>query len=398
MKVVLYIYDDVPLSDFVVPYELLRGIDGVAVEVVSQAIGPVKVGGQDLTVVTKLALCDVAQADVLWVCGGRFGVAAQCENVEVRHHLHRLSQGATAVVGVASGALLLAEAGVLKDCKGTGFFAHRRQLKKLGVQLQKQAVVLDGKMITADSHGHTFALAFSLVQLLFDDGRSESLKEAFNYIPEYLYSEKQLPHVGFKANQLHQVLCMPAKKHYKQLSSNKKISHKHTYDVTFYLFDQMRASDFAVIYDMMRHFPNTKINCVADRRGFVSVEGDGFSIQVAHAIQEITKTNFMVIGGGEKGVITEVTHPYLMHWLLKVCPTAERILTIADGVRYLGVSGILTEYESYMDMSQPLTTCKFMMAPCLTMAMDAVLVLAKKHHGDQFAKAIQRFVAYGYRH
>lgn len=398
MKVVLYIYDDVPLSDFVVPYELLRGIEGVVVEVVSQEVGVVKVGGQALSVVTKHALCDVSDADVLWVCGGRFGVGAQCDNPDVKHHLYRLSQSATAVVGVASGALLLAEAGVLKDVKGTGFFEHRRQLKKLGVQLEKQAVVLDGKVITADSHGHTFALTFSLVQLLFDDGRSEALKEAYNYIPEYLFSEKQLPHVGYKANQLHQVLCAPEKRQFKQLSASKKSIQKHTYDVTFYLFDEMRALDFAVIYDMMRHFPSTKINCVADRRGLIAIEGNGFSVQAPRAIQEITKTNFMVIGGGENGVITEVTHAYLMHWLLKICPTAERILTIADGVRYLGVSGILTEYESYMDMSQPLTTCKFMMAPCLTMAMDAVLELAQKHHGDKFAKSLQRFVAYGYKH
>jgi transcriptional regulator GlxA family with amidase domain len=384
VTIVIYMYEGTSAMDFVVPYELLRSLEGVDIKVVSDTLEPITLAGRELVVSTKETLVDVAHADVLWVCGGYNGLQKQLEQPPVLHAIYRLAQTAQLTIGIESGVMLLAQCGILKDVKATSLKQHKKALKKSGALWQKAPVIMDQKIVTAMSSGSVINLTFALIAMLFSPKAIESVKEEWDFIPEPPIAKSELPKLGYKAYALQNSL-------FKEPDS-KKIRT----EVVFYLFDKMRAMDFAVIYDLIRHFPQTKLHIIADKKGFVEVEGGGFSFKATKAIQEITRAPMLVIGGGEQGIISETTHAYLMHWMEKISPTAQRILTISDGVRYLGVSGVLTQYEPYIDPSAPLTSGKFMMAPCFTMAMDSVLTLAKTQHSKKLATALQCFVAYGY--
>lgn len=404
MRLTIFIYKQTPLMDFAVPYDILKDISDLEILVASHEQGPIPLAGSDVQVADYKALSEIEGTDVLWICGSSHSETAGGTLVDCALELSRLIDQASTVVAIAEGVCILAALGKLQGIQATGPRGTLKSMKRAGALVKKDLLVLDGKYITVESHGHNFELAFTVGKLLQAQTEAGDLKADWLYEPEYRYSSKELPYMGYSALQHQRLLKKHCEKNLKgqKMHSDLRASGYEPgvvsgyYDITFYLFENMRAIDFALTYDILRHFPKTRIRCVSDRRGQVPVEGRGFSLVTDHAIQDVTRTHLLVIGGGEEGIISELNHGYLVHWLERICERSQRVLTLSDGVRYLGVSGILTKYESYIDLNQPIEAGKYMIAPTMTRAADALLQLAKTTYGDKFAKALQRYIVYGY--
>ncbi len=393
-----------PLTDFVIPYDVLKDIPDLEIRLVSAKEEQVTAAGEEIKIQEIDHISKVESSDVLWICGSHSAQALIKEKDQYESALRRLVDSSSTIVSISEGVLLLADLGYLNNVQVACPQKYHRMVKRGGAIVKKDLTVLDGKFITVESHGHIFDLTFTISKLLLGDNQEEDLRTDWCFQPKYLYNTSELPRYGLKGTSLQRTLFNTLQHNANKIMRIPQVGQpqyeagiiKGIYDITFYLFDQMRAIDFAITYEVLRHFPNVRIRCVSDRRGPVEVEGKGFSIVTHFAIQDVTKTHLIVIGGGEEGVISELNHSYLVYWLERICEGAQRVLTIADGIRYLGVSGILTRYENYIDWDQPIETGKYMIAQTLTEAIDALLILAKLNHGDKHAKAIQRYVAYGY--
>lgn len=404
MKLTIFIFEQVPLTDFLIPYDVLRDIPGIEITIASYLDTEIITAGHDVSVCGVTHVDMIEATDALWICGSHNIQSVISQKSVYETSLRRLIDSSKSVIAIAEGVLVLAHLGVLQQVHVTCPRQMCGQVKKAGAIIKKELTVIDGKFITVESHGHNFDLAFTVSQLLMDTEEDSDLKSEWSFEPNYLYKSESLPKNGLQASLLNKRLQKAWRLNEKYKSDDVKKGHTKyepgsmhgVFDITFYLFNQMRAIDIAITYELFRHFPKVRTRCVSDKRGVIEVEGNGFKLITKHAIQDVTKTQMLVIGGGEDGIVNELNQGYLLHWLERICENAQRVLTVGDGVRYLGVSGILTRYENYIDWYQPKAMGKYIVAQTLTNAIDAILLLAKQNHGDKLAKALQRFIAYGY--
>lgn len=403
MRLTIFIYKGTPLVDFAIPYDILKDIPGIEICIASHEAQEISFYNDEFKIGNFMPLASIEETDILWLCGSENidGLVGEVDLFQA--DLKRLMAGAQSVVAIAEGVWLLTALAELSGVEITCPASLKKAAKRAGARVKKDLLVLDGKYITVESHAHNFELAFTVGNLLQTGEAHVDLRAEWLYEPEYLFGEKDLPLTGFKANRLYAYLNKQWKdnryRHIKLKTASSKYEPSTVegmYDVTFYVFSNMRGIDFAITYEIIRHYPGVRIRCVSDARGPIVVEGGGYALVTTHAIQDVTKTQLLVISGGEEGVISELNHGYLVHWLERICERAQRVLTLCDGVRYLGVSGILTRYESYIDLSQPIHQGKYMIAATLTQAMDALIVIARDKYGKRIAKALQRYVAYGY--
>lgn len=405
MKVTILINEGVALSDFMIPYDLLRDIEGVSVEIASLSKQSIPVKHLDLHIDGTRYIGDLDHTNILWVCGCYPNTLDTLGPIEegLQLHLQALVGAATYVVSVADAGHLLAKIGVLKGVRLSAPRDLRKVIKKQGGILSKNTSDVDGKFISIANRGLNFELAFTMMALLEDGQTLDSLKSDWAYEPNSQYALDALPTKGLKARRAQKQLShafmensRAADKRQQILSlANERGLIKGYYDITFYLYEGMRALDFAILTDILSFFPKTRIRCVSDKKGQVQVDGRGFAIGVNQAIHQVNRTQLLILCGDNRMPGEDIPHEYLTHWLEHICECTERMLTIGDGVRFLAVSGILTKYENYMTFSNQDEIGRFMIAETIHHGIGSVLKLCQQRYGDAITKAIYQYIVYG---
>jgi transcriptional regulator GlxA family with amidase domain len=179
-RVAILIFDDVEVLDFAGPFEVFsrtrltpgaasrRSEESAPFEVftVAAAHAPVTaVGG--LTVVPRYSFADVPPIDLLVVPGG-FGTRALLGDAGVLGWIRRAAGRAERVTAVCTGALLLAEAGLLAGRRATTHWAALDELAALdrGVTVVRDRRVVDDGVITSAGVASGMDMAFYVVEAL----------------------------------------------------------------------------------------------------------------------------------------------------------------------------------------------------------------------------------------
>lgn len=122
-RVQVLLFDDVEVLDFAGPFEVF-GVAGLRtgpapfrVETVGPTSAPI-VARNGLAVQPALSISDAGPCDVLVIPGG-YGTRREMHNTVLLEWIRRQAQGATVVLSVCTGALLLARAGLLDDVDAT---------------------------------------------------------------------------------------------------------------------------------------------------------------------------------------------------------------------------------------------------------------------------------------
>src|ERR1700674_1472985 len=192
-KVAILIFDNVEVLDFAGPFEVFsrtrltsgaasrRSEESAPFEVfpVAPSHGPVTaVGG--LQVVPRYSFADVPPIDLLVVPGG-LGTRALLGDADVLGWIRHAAGRAERVTSVCTGALLLAQAGLLEGRRATTHWAAYDELAALGqgvIVIRDRRVVDDG-VITSAGVSSGMDMAFYVVEALF--GR-EVADETAHYI------------------------------------------------------------------------------------------------------------------------------------------------------------------------------------------------------------------------
>lgn len=122
-RVHVLLFDEVEVLDFAGPFEVF-GVTGLRngpapfhVETVGLTGAPIR-ARNGLDVQPSLALNDAGRCDVLVLPGG-YGTRREMDNEELLAWIRRQAEGATVVLSVCTGALLLARAGLLDGLDAT---------------------------------------------------------------------------------------------------------------------------------------------------------------------------------------------------------------------------------------------------------------------------------------
>jgi transcriptional regulator GlxA family with amidase domain len=189
----ILIFDNVEVLDFAGPFEVFsrtrltpgaasrRSDESAPFEVftVAPSNAPVTaVGG--LVVVPRYSLATAPPIDLLVVPGG-WGTRTLMGNADVVGWIRHAAASAQHVTGVCTGALLLAEAGLLEGRRATTHWAALEELAALGrgVIVVRDRRVVDDGVVTSAGVSSGMDMAFYMVQALY--GR-EVADETAHYI------------------------------------------------------------------------------------------------------------------------------------------------------------------------------------------------------------------------
>jgi len=181
----ILIFPQVEELDFVGPFEVLSYVNKIQpsstkVLLVTETVGPI-CAFNGMKVIPDTTLQDCPVLDILIVPGGK-GRFAAMKNIPFIEFIQQQMTTASYVTSVCTGALLLAEAGLLTGKKATTYHTAFSELESYGVQVISSKVVRDEKIITAGGVSSGLELGFYLLKQLFGSSLSQEVARKIEYI------------------------------------------------------------------------------------------------------------------------------------------------------------------------------------------------------------------------
>jgi transcriptional regulator GlxA family with amidase domain len=190
MRFAIALFEGAEELDWAGPWEVLaawaqlRPADGVEVVTVAETLDPVRCA-KGLRVLAERTWEELGHVDVLVYPGGQ-GTRAQLGDERIRERMRALARAGTLITSVCTGALVLADAGLLDGRPATTHWASLELLATLGdgIEVRPDArFVDDGEVITAAGVSAGIDVALHLIGRLHSSERSVEVARYIQYDP-----------------------------------------------------------------------------------------------------------------------------------------------------------------------------------------------------------------------
>jgi transcriptional regulator GlxA family with amidase domain len=195
----IFLFDDVEVLDFAGPFEVFsrtrlvpgaesrRSEDSAPFDVftVARNPGPIRaIGG--LQVIPTFAWDTAPPIDILVVPGG-FGTRALLRHDETLAWIRRVAASASLVTSVCTGALLLAQNGLLRGRRATTHWAAHDLLVSIDptIELQRDVRVVVDTIFTSAGVSAGLDMAFAVVEQLHGAEVARETARYIEYVPQY---------------------------------------------------------------------------------------------------------------------------------------------------------------------------------------------------------------------
>jgi transcriptional regulator GlxA family with amidase domain len=182
MKLVILLFDNYTSLDVVGPYEVLNKLPNTKVYFVGLEKKLYK-DTYGLHILADYSIDEISEADVLMVPGG-FGIDNLLKNHEIIDWVQKIDKSTKWTVSVCSGALLLAQAGLLNRKNCTTHWRRKDQLKGYHVTINDERYVQDGKIITSAGVSAGIDMALYLVSKIAGDQTAKMIQLSIEYDPK----------------------------------------------------------------------------------------------------------------------------------------------------------------------------------------------------------------------
>ncbi len=184
----LLIFDDVEVMDFAGPFEVfsvaneLNNHELFDIKITSINSTPVR-AKNGLSVNPDCSINEISKADIAIIPGGD-GTRPLLKHKEVINWIKKISSNAEVVASVCSGALLLAQAGLLNGLKAT---THHQVLETLrdmseNIQVVDNIRFIDnGKIITSAGISAGIDMSFYIVERFYGQSTAEAAARYMEY-------------------------------------------------------------------------------------------------------------------------------------------------------------------------------------------------------------------------
>jgi len=153
-----------------------------------------------LRILPARSFADVPRPDILYVMGaGGLSPLYALKSRALIDYVRNSASTASLVVGISSGALLLAAAGLLQGRKAATHWAYARLLERLGVQYVQDRWVEDGSIITTAGGTAGMDVGLELTARRISPGIARTQQLMAEYDPEPLFGGIDWPKVDYDA-------------------------------------------------------------------------------------------------------------------------------------------------------------------------------------------------------
>lgn len=184
IKIGIVLFPQVEELDFVAPFEVLSYINklkpgSTQVMLAAETLEPIT-AFNGLKVIPDMTLAECPQFDIIVIPGGKGRMAAM-KNPAIRQFVQTQSAQTMYTTSVCTGAFILAEAGLLTNKKATTYHTAMDELAAYSVDVRRQKVVKDGKIITGAGVSSGLELGLYLLKLLFGPKLAQEVADKIEY-------------------------------------------------------------------------------------------------------------------------------------------------------------------------------------------------------------------------
>ncbi len=191
--IAIAVFDGAEELDFVGPWEVLAAWrhlqpDEVSVCLVAESLEPLTCA-KGMRVLPELTWDKLGAVDVLVYPGGH-GTRAHLGDERVRSRLRAMSDDGTVLASVCTGALVLADAGLLDGLPATTYWSAFDELLRLGRDIEPRPddrFVDTGAIVTAAGVSAGIDMALHLVGRLASPSRAREVRRYIQYDPQPPY-------------------------------------------------------------------------------------------------------------------------------------------------------------------------------------------------------------------
>lgn len=168
--------------DLVGPWEVLARLPDARVHMIWTRPGPVQANlGMEIGATSSFA--DAPRLDLLLVPGGP-GQASLMRHSLLLDYIRSCADGGAWLAGVSTGALLLAQAGLLKGRKATTHWLAREALAAHGVQVSPARWIIDDRVATSAGVSAGIDLALELARRIAGERVAQTIQLQIEYDPD----------------------------------------------------------------------------------------------------------------------------------------------------------------------------------------------------------------------
>ena len=181
MDIGLLVYPRHTPLDLIGPWEVLARLPGARTHLIWTRPGPVQADG-GIEISATISFSDAPMLDMLVVPGGP-GQLSLMKHTLLLEFIRECAESSSWVCSVCTGALLLAQAGVLRGRRATTHWLARDTLRAFGVEVLDDRYVFDGKFATAAGVSAGIDLALELVRRVSGDETACEIGLQIEYDP-----------------------------------------------------------------------------------------------------------------------------------------------------------------------------------------------------------------------
>jgi len=177
----MLVFPNMTQLDLTGPYEVFARLPGAETLLLWKDLGPVR-SEHGLTILPMATFSSCPPLDLVFVPGGA-GINPLLEDAEVLGFLRHAATEARYVVGVCTGSLVLAAAGLLRGRRAATHWMSRDLLRAFGAEPVAERVVIDGRLFTGGGVTAGIDLALTVAAEIAGRAAAEAIQLAIEYDP-----------------------------------------------------------------------------------------------------------------------------------------------------------------------------------------------------------------------
>jgi len=177
----LVFYPGMTSLDIMGPQQVFSTLPGVQIHRIWKTLDLIKTD-DGMTVLPDTTFENCPRLDVICI-GGGLGQMAVVDDPEILEFLRKQGSTAKFITSVCGGSEFLAKAGLLQGYRAATYWAGRKQLASLGVEVGNERVVIDRNRITGGGVTAGIDFGLTIASILYDEETAKIAQLLIEYNP-----------------------------------------------------------------------------------------------------------------------------------------------------------------------------------------------------------------------
>jgi transcriptional regulator GlxA family with amidase domain len=352
-----------------------------------------------MKIVPQKTFADVPAPYALIVLGSGTRVDESLQNQPLLDYVRSAGAKAQLRVGISSGSLILARAGLVGERRATTHWQYAAELEQMGGHYVRQPWVEDGNLITAAGVSGAIDVALYLVARLTNEAKAKQVQFAIEYDPHPPFGGIDWSSANGHGNGK----VGPANRG-TLLGDEKTIALVIYQGLT--VFDLV--GPLQVYIALSRIDPRFRVEVLAERLEPIKTDL-GIQMLPTRTFADVPHPHVMIVPGGDQPTIAAMLNPVVRRYVRQAAETAEIAGSVCTGALILAGSGLLagrpaTTHWAYRNVLNALGARyqrqrwvqddKFIMSAGVSAGIDTSLYIVSKLTDEATARQVQLAIGY----